>query len=75
MCPSPGVLLDSPPGAAAELDGMPFPVHAGSPALRERLEVRSYPTLVVVKDGVPVERLAGLTPMARLEAVIRALGA
>jgi thioredoxin-like negative regulator of GroEL len=37
--------------------------------------VRSYPTLLVIKDGVPVERLAGLTPMARLEAVIRALGA
>ena len=73
--PVTGLLLDSPPGAAAELDGMPFPVHAGSPALRERLGVRSYPTLVVVKDGVPVERLAGLTPMARLEAVIRALGA
>jgi thiol-disulfide isomerase/thioredoxin len=73
--PVTGLLLDSPPGAAVELDGMPFPVHAGSPALRERLGVRSYPTLLVVKDGVPVERLAGLTPMARLEAVIRALGA
>jgi thiol-disulfide isomerase/thioredoxin len=73
--PVSGLLLDSPPGAAAQLDGMPFPVHAGSPALRERLGVRSYPTLLVVKDGVPVERLAGLTPMARLEAVIRALGA
>jgi thiol-disulfide isomerase/thioredoxin len=73
--PVSGLLLDSPPGAAAQLDGMPFPVHAGSPALRDRLGVRSYPTLVVVKDGVPVERLAGLTPMTRLEAVIRALGA
>ena len=73
--PVTGWLLDSPPGAAAQLDGLPFPVHAGSPALRERLQVRSYPTLLVVKDGVPVERLAGLTPMARLEAVIRALGA
>jgi thiol-disulfide isomerase/thioredoxin len=73
--PVSGLLLDSPPGAAAQLDGLPFPVHAGSPALRERLQVRSYPTLLVVKDGVPVERLAGLTPMARLEAVIRALGA
>jgi thiol-disulfide isomerase/thioredoxin len=73
--PVSGLLLDSPPGAAAQLDGMPFPVHAGSPALRERLGVRGYPTLVVVKDGVPVERLAGLTPMARLDAVIRVLGA
>jgi thiol-disulfide isomerase/thioredoxin len=73
--PVTGLLLDSPPGAAAELDGLPFPVHAGSPALRERLGVRSYPTLLVLKDGVPVERLAGLAPMARLEAVIRALGA
>jgi thioredoxin-like negative regulator of GroEL len=54
---------------------MPFPVHTGSPALRDRLGVRSYPTLLVIKDGVPVERLAGLTPVARLEAVIRALGA
>jgi thiol-disulfide isomerase/thioredoxin len=73
--PVTGWLLDSPPGAAAQLDGLPFPVHAGSPALRERLQVRSYPTLLVVKDGMPVERLAGLTPVARLEAVIRALGA
>jgi thiol-disulfide isomerase/thioredoxin len=73
--PVTGLLLDSPPGAATELDGLPFPVHAGSPALRERLGVRSYPTLLVLKDGVPVERLAGLAPMARLEAVIRALGA
>jgi thiol-disulfide isomerase/thioredoxin len=73
--PVTGWLLDSPPGAAAQLDGIPFPVHAGTPALRERLGVRSYPTLLVVKDGVAVERLAGLTPMARLEAVIRALGA
>jgi thiol-disulfide isomerase/thioredoxin len=73
--PVTGWLLDSPPGAVAQLEGLPFPVHAGSPALRERLGVRSYPTLLVVKDGVPVERLAGLTPMTRLEAVIRALGA
>jgi thiol-disulfide isomerase/thioredoxin len=73
--PVTGWLLDSPPGAVAELERLPFPVHAGSPALRERLGVRSYPTLLVVKDGVPVERLAGPTPMTRLEAVIRALGA
>jgi hypothetical protein len=73
--PVTGWLLDSPPGAAAQLEGLPFPVHAGTPALRERLGVRSYPTLLVVKDGVPVERLVGLTSMARLEAVIRALGA
>jgi thiol-disulfide isomerase/thioredoxin len=73
--PVTGWLLDSPPGAVAQLEGLPFPVHAGTPALRERLGVRSYPTLVVTKDGVPIERLAGLTPMARLEAVIRALGA
>ena len=72
--PVTGLLLDSPPGAATELDGLPFPVHAGGRTLRERLGVRSYPTLVVFKDGVPVERLAGLTSMARLEAVIRALG-
>jgi thiol-disulfide isomerase/thioredoxin len=73
--PVTGLLLDSPPGAVAQFEGLPFPVHAGSPALRDRLGVRSYPTVVVVKDGVPVERLAGLTPVARLEAVIRALGA
>lgn len=73
--PVTGLLLDSPAGAAAELEGLPFPVRAGSPALRERLGVRSYPTLLVLKDGMPVERLAGMMPMARLEAVIRALGA
>jgi thioredoxin-like negative regulator of GroEL len=36
--------------------------------------VRSYPTLLVLKDGVPVERFVGLTAMTQLEAVIRALG-
>jgi thiol-disulfide isomerase/thioredoxin len=72
--PVTGLLLDSPPGATPELDGLPFPVRAGSRALRERLGVRSYPTLLVFKDGVLVERLAGVTSAARLEAVIRALG-
>jgi thiol-disulfide isomerase/thioredoxin len=73
--PVTGLLLDSPPSAVAALDGLPFPVHAGSPALRDRLGVRSYPTLLLFKEGVLVDRLSGLTPMARLEAVIRALGA
>jgi thiol-disulfide isomerase/thioredoxin len=73
--PVTALLFDSPPGAAAQFDDLPFPVRAGSRALRERLGVRSYPTLVVFKDGVPVERLAGLTPAARLEAVTRAIGA
>jgi thiol-disulfide isomerase/thioredoxin len=72
--PVTGLLLDSPAGAAAVFDGLPFAVRAGSPALREQLGVRSYPTLLVLKDGVPVERFVGLTAMTQLEAVIRALG-
>ena len=73
--PVTGLLFDSPSGAAAELDSQPLPVRTGSRALRERLGVQSYPTLLVFKNGVLVERLAGLVPMARLEATIRALGA
>jgi hypothetical protein len=72
--PVTALLFDSPAGVAAQFDALPFPVRAGSRALRERLGIRSYPTLVVFKNGTLVERLAGLTPAARLEAVTRALG-
>jgi thiol-disulfide isomerase/thioredoxin len=72
--PVTALLFDSPPGAATQFNGLPFPVHAGSRALRERLSIQSYPTILVVKDGVVVERLAGPTPATRLEEVTRALG-
>jgi hypothetical protein len=73
--PVTGLLFDSPAGAATQFDGLPFSVRAGSRVLRERLGVRGYPTILFVKDGVPVETLSSLTPAARLEAVSRALGA
>jgi thiol-disulfide isomerase/thioredoxin len=68
-----GVLFDSPPDAAAQLDALPFPVHAGSPALRDRLGVHAYPTVILFKDGAPIRTLSGLTPVEHLEDASRAL--
>jgi thiol-disulfide isomerase/thioredoxin len=70
-----GLLLDSPPGAERQLDALPFPVQPGSPALRDQLGVRGYPTILFLRDGVPVEAISGVTPAARLEAMARGLGA
>lgn len=69
-----GVLFDSPPSAAAQFDTLPFPVRSGSRALRERLGVGSYPTVLFLKDGVPVRAVSGLVPVTRLEEVARGLG-
>ncbi len=70
-----GLLLDSPPGADRQLAGLPFPVQTGSPALRDQLGVRGYPTILFLRDGVPVEAVSGVTPADRLEAMARGLGA
>jgi thiol-disulfide isomerase/thioredoxin len=70
-----GLLLDSPPGAERQLDALSFPVQAGSSALRDHLGVRGYPTILFLRDGVPVEALSGVTPATRLEAMARGLGA
>jgi hypothetical protein len=70
-----GLLLDSPPGAERQLDALPFPVQAGSLALRDQLGVRGYPTILFVRDGVTVEAVSGVTPATRLEAMARGLGA
>jgi len=37
----------------------------------ERLDVRSFPTLILFKDGTPVERIVGFQPRTRLLAKIR----
>jgi thiol-disulfide isomerase/thioredoxin len=70
-----GLLLDSPPGADRQLAGLPFPVQTGSPALRDQLGVRGYPTILFLRDGVAVEAVSGVTPTDRLEAMARGLGA
>ena len=70
-----GLLFDSPPGAEQQFDALPFPVQAGSAALRDQLGVRGYPTILFLRDGVPVEVASGVTPAARLEAMARGLGA
>ena len=70
-----GLLLDSPPGAERQFDELPFPVQAGSPALRDQLGVRGYPTILFLRDGVPIEAISGVTPATRLEAMARGLGA
>ena len=70
-----GLLFDSPPGAERQLDGLPFPVLAGSPGLRDQLGVRGYPTILFLRDGRLVEAVSGATPAARLEAMARELGA
>jgi thiol-disulfide isomerase/thioredoxin len=70
-----GLLLDSPPSAEHQLDALPFPVQAGSPTLRDQLGVRGYPTILFLRDGVPVEAVSGVTPATRLEAMARGLGA
>ncbi len=70
-----GLLLDSPPGAERQRDALPFPVQAGSSALRDQLGVRGYPTILFLRDGVPVEAVSGVTPATRLEAMARGLGA
>ena len=69
-----GILFDSPPAALPLLGSLPFPVDLGRPALRAQLGIRGYPTIIFVKDGVPVETLSGVTPIARLEAVSHAMG-
>ena len=69
-----GLLFDSPPGAERQLDALPFPVQAGSPALRDQLGVRGYPTILFLRDGVPIETVSGVTPAARLEAMAHDLG-
>jgi thiol-disulfide isomerase/thioredoxin len=70
-----GLLLDSPPGAERQLDALPFPVRAGNSALRDQLGVRGYPTILFLRDGVPIEAISGVTPTTRLEAMARGLGA
>ena len=70
-----GLLFDSPPGAERQLDGLPFPVQAGSPALRDQLGVRGYPTILFLRDGRPVEAVSDVTPAARLEGMAHGLGA
>jgi hypothetical protein len=70
-----GLLFDSPPGAEWQFDALPFPVQAGSAALRDHFGVRGYPTILFLRDGVPVEAASGVTPAARLEAMARGLGA
>jgi hypothetical protein len=70
-----GLLFDSPPGAERQFDALPFPVQAGSAALRDQLGVRGYPTILFLRNGVPLEALSGVTPAARLEAIARGLGA
>jgi thiol-disulfide isomerase/thioredoxin len=70
-----GLLLDSPPGAERQLDPLPFPVQAGSPALRDQLGVRGYPTILFLRDGVPVQAVSGVTSADRLEALAHGLGA
>jgi hypothetical protein len=70
-----GLLLDSPPGAERQLDPLPFPVQAGSPALRDQLGVRGYPTIFFLRDGVPVQAVSGVTSADRLEALAHGLGA
>jgi thioredoxin 2 len=39
-----------------------------APDLAERYEIRGIPTLVVVRDGAEVDRLAGAAPRPQLEA-------
>ena len=70
-----GLLFDSPAGADRQLDGLPFPVQAGSSALRDQLGVRGYPTILFLRDGVPVDAVSGVTPATRLEAMAHDLGA
>ena len=70
-----GLLLDSPPGAERQFDSLPFPVQAGSPALRDQLGVRGYPTILFLRDGVPVQAVSGVTSVDRLEALAHGLGA
>jgi thiol-disulfide isomerase/thioredoxin len=70
-----GLLLDSPPGAEGQLDPLPFPVEVGSPALRDQLGVRGYPTILFLRDGVPVQAVSGVTSADRLEALAHDLGA
>jgi thiol-disulfide isomerase/thioredoxin len=69
-----GLLLDSPPGAERQFDELPFPVQAGGLALRDQLGVRGYPTILFLRDGVPIEAISGVTPATRLEAMTRGLG-
>ena len=70
-----GLLLDSPPGADRQLDPLPFPVQVGSSALRDQLGVRGYPTILFLRDGVPVQAVSGVTSADRLEALAHGLGA
>jgi hypothetical protein len=69
-----GLLLDSPPGADRQLDPLPFPVQVGSAALRDQLGVRGYPTILFLRDGVPVQAVSGVTAADRLEALAHGLG-
>jgi len=41
------------------------------PVLAGRHEIRSIPTILVVKDGRVVDRVVGAVPRAALEAVVR----
>ena len=59
---------------SGQFDSLPFPVPGRGPTLREQLGIRGYPTIVFLKDGVPVEAVSGVTPAARLEAVAHELG-
>lgn len=42
-----------------------------NPEIAQRFEVYSIPTLILFKDGKPLERLVGYTPKARLIAQLQ----
>lgn len=68
-----GVAMDSPPDEIAALPPLGFPVQPGSQALKQRLGIQAYPTLIVFRGGTPVYTRQGLSTAAELEAITDAL--
>lgn len=67
------VAMDSPVEAIQALPPLPFPVQPGSQALKARLGIRAYPTLIIFRDGQPVYTHQGLATAAQLEDLAHAL--
>jgi len=66
-----GIALDSRPETVAPYaEGLPFPVRPGLDEEKARWAVRAFPTIVIVRNGVPVGRATGLMSMQELEVAV-----
>ncbi len=67
-----GVAMDSPSEAVSALPPLPFPVIRAGPSLKAALNVRAYPTVVLLRAGQPVSAAQGLISAGQLDTLVDA---